>query len=196
MNDKSFWSRYIRWSDRNFSKRWYIILSIIFAPVFLFLERMSMKHIWEYFILTEIGENEEFCKWLDHNEFGLEKKLGLLTRIYKKDIVTEDDDKLGVYNTKELELIIYKEYHQAFIKKLEENFQFDIENFVSLLCDAYIQRAEDSNVLMRVYEISLVFYRYDRFIIAYRTMKTWMWVFALILVCLFVAFLATGYFRA
>lgn len=181
MNEKSFSARYINWSDKNFSKKWYIVLSCIFAPIFFLLEYISYKKIWENFILTEIGENEDFCKWLDLNEFGFDKKFNLITRIYKKDIIFPDDEKLSVYKTKDLEFTIYKEYFEAFIEKLEKYFQFDMENYVSLLCDVSLKRIGDTKEFMKIYEVSFVFYRYDRFIIALRTFKNWFNIF-----CVFV----------
>lgn len=195
MNDKSFWAKYIRWSDKYFAKKWYIILSCIFAPVFFFLELFSMKKIWDNFILDEIGENEDFCKWLDINEFGIEKKFGTVTRIYKKDIIMPDDEKLGVYKAKELEYIIYNEYNDAFIEKLEKYFQFDIENYVSLLCDVTVSRIQDSHDFIKIYEISLVFYRYDRFIIALRTLKSWLYIISLTLLSVLAIIFLTNYFR-
>ena len=195
MLDKSFWANYIKWSDKNFAKKWYIFISCIFAPVFLLLEILSYKKIWENFILYEIGENEDFCKWLDNNEFGIEKKFGVITRIYKKDVIMPDDEKLSVFKTKELEFLIYKEYQDEFVKRFENNFQIDIENYVSLICDVSLQRIAETKEFMRIYELSLVFYRYDRFIIALRTFKTWLVIIAILIILTVSVLGILGYFR-
>ena len=136
----------------------------VFAPWYLLMEYLTIRNFWK-FITDEIGDNEELVTMLDKNEFGIGK-----WKIYKKDVIIPDSD-LDVYDLKSLQNMYKHEYSESFIQLLKKS-SFDIENYVSLDVDSYLDKIDDETYKM--IEITLRYYRYPAYIKAQRYFKCWL----------------------
>lgn len=136
---------------------------ILIAPYHLLMEYLTIRNFWK-FITDEIGDNVELVTLLDKNEFGIGK-----WKIYKKDVLFPDDQ-IYVHDLDKLKLMYFNEFSEAIMTALKKS-AFDVENYVSLVVDAYLHR--ESGVMLKMIEVSIMYYRYPLFLKAKRYFKYW-----------------------
>lgn len=154
---------YVDRREREKNGKWKEIRLFILAPWYLLMEYLTIRNFWK-FITDEIGDNEELVSMLDKNEFGIGK-----WKIYKKDVIIPDSD-LDVYDLKKLENMYKHEYSESFVQLLKKS-SFDIENYVSLDVNAYLDKIND--VTYKLIEVTLHYYRYPAYVKAIRYFKHW-----------------------
>jgi hypothetical protein len=129
-----------------FAKRIYFLL----LPITLIIDTLCFVWCWRVIILQQLLSKEPALKFFDDNEFGYR-----WWKLYKTDIIEPDSflDKLSI---DELKIQVQREMTQSILKVIRDNTNFDIEEYVSLICATTI----DPETKIKIYWCTLQYYRY------------------------------------
>ena len=148
------------------NKKLLYFIQDIFAPINYAVEYYCFYFVWKKIVLKEILTNDNIVNFLDRNEFCLKNNI-----IYKKDII-EKDNILDTFNPEDSEDKITQEFTEVFSNIIEENSNIDIENYVTLFTEIDITNPQYKNKI-KIYKITIMFYRYFQLQLAKKRMIYW-----------------------
>lgn len=154
----------------------YNLFKIVFSPIDFLFEYLNTRMNWKL-ITDQIGENPDFVKFLDKNEFGLGR-----WKIYKKDIIEPGSD-LDSFPSDKLKMMIIKEYVDELMKFMK-NSSIAIEDIVSL--NVSVENIKNSDDYLKLYTVELYYYRLGSYLISRRRFYKWIMIFILLVITILI----------
>lgn len=138
------------------------IFGFLLSPLLLILEVIFAVKYWSI-VLYEMITNDRIFDFLDKNDFSLQRTR---FRLVKKDFIRPDHPLYTYSNDTvttmtKIKETVTKDYVQGLTKIIDESSKFDIQNYISIIADAYVKmyRFNGDIYFYKIYEVYIQYWR-------------------------------------
>lgn len=148
------------------------LLYWILIPAYYIFERIYYKKIWKNYVVKSLIENDNVFLWFENNGFEMKNNCFHLVDLLQSQ---EIDEKLRAD--------IRQNWIDKFLMILNKNINFDIENYISLVCKIDLKFIEQNGEMFKhpIYDINIQSCRYEILNICHKRFIKWVLLLIIIL---------------
>lgn len=177
---RNFYSNIYHKLDKNKTRYTNKFKNVLRSPIDFYMEFICRKYIWRDFIVKEMITTDNVFAFLDDNDFEYNGT------VFRKMDVIQPAHYYDRSDYEESKYLIRKDYIENVINLLNENFSFDIAEYITLLVDVRVQFTQSNGERYRakVYEVIIQYCREKSYQRVKRNLILFLSILFILLVCI------------